>query len=57
MKYEVRWNEGRLTINKSFSTQFEAKKFRNYLKKDSNLDANWITLWVNENGEWSQLTV
>lgn len=55
MKYEVRWNEGRLTIKKGFSSRLEAKKFRDYLKKDSSLDSSFITLWVNENGEWSQL--
>lgn len=55
MKYEVRWNEGRLIIKKGFSNQMEARKFRDYLKKGSNLDTSFITLWINESGIWSQL--
>ena len=55
MKYEVRWNEGRLTIKKGFSNRTEARKFRDYLEKDSNLDTSFITLWINESGIWSQL--
>lgn len=57
MKYEVRWNEGRLTIKKHFSNRIEAKKFYDYLKRDSSLDSAFITLWINENGALSQLSI